>query len=259
MARLPDFGPWPHTWGGLPAFAPAGYVMYFSLPTLASVAAARRVRIGKNLSAPTRLLLAGLLAGIIWSLIFDHLATHAGFYRFAWSISGLTLWPGTIHQTPLTIRHAFNIVSIQMRRGPLINASFSRIPRHNEFVHDSWPVGPVDDWSVGGLETQGQHPHDWLKHPSQKRTGLFKPAQPERDRSLGAKTFRHRQVVLSSRLLGERERFSTLSARAARPNGGTTPTTPPADPDNTHVFALTLNFSWFGHHLLLREKCWASE
>jgi hypothetical protein len=52
-------------------------------------------------------------------------------------------------------------------------------------VLDSWPVVPVDDWSVAGLETQGQHPHDWLKHPSQKRTWLFKPARPERDRSLG--------------------------------------------------------------------------
>ncbi|MDT5355114.1 MAG: hypothetical protein QOJ56_3646 [Mycobacterium sp.] len=72
-----------------------------------------------------------------------------------------------------------------MGRGALINASFSRRPRHNEFVHDSWPVVPVDDWSVAGLETQGQHPHDWLKHPSQKRTWLFKPARPERDRSLG--------------------------------------------------------------------------
>lgn len=59
------------------------------------------------------------------------------------------------------------------------------MPRHNEVVHDSWPVVPVDDWTVAGLETQGQHPHDWLKHPSQKRTWLFKPARPERDRSLG--------------------------------------------------------------------------
>lgn len=61
----------------------------------------------------------------------------------------------------------------------------SQMPRHNEVVHDPWPVVTVDDWSVAGLETQGQHPHDWLKHPSQKRTWLFKPARPERDRSLG--------------------------------------------------------------------------
>lgn len=57
--------------------------------------------------------------------------------------------------------------------------------RHNELVLESWPVVTVDDWSVAGLEPQGQHPHDWLKHPSQKRTWLFKPARPERDRSLG--------------------------------------------------------------------------
>lgn len=66
-----------------------------------------------------------------------------------------------------------------------INASVSRVPRQNEFVLASWPVVSLDDWSVAGLETQGQHPHDWLKHPEEKRTWLFKPARPERGRSLG--------------------------------------------------------------------------
>lgn len=61
----------------------------------------------------------------------------------------------------------------------------AQMPRHNELVPDFWPVVAVDDWSVAGLETQGQHPHDWLKHPSQRRTWLFKPARSERDRSLG--------------------------------------------------------------------------
>lgn len=41
MQRLPDWGPW-HTWGGLPAFAPFGYVMYFTLPTLLTIFLARR-------------------------------------------------------------------------------------------------------------------------------------------------------------------------------------------------------------------------
>lgn len=72
-----------------------------------------------------------------------------------------------------------------MGRGAPMNTASARVPRHNESVLDSWPVVPVDDWSVAGLETQGQHPHDWLKRPSQKRTWLFKPARPERDRSLG--------------------------------------------------------------------------
>src|SRR5664279_2391976 len=67
-------------------------------------------------------------------------------------------------------RRRFIIVSIQLGRGAPINASISRMPRHNnnEFVHDSWPVVPVDDWSIAGLETQGRHPPDWLKHSSQK-------------------------------------------------------------------------------------------
>ncbi len=38
------------------------------------------------------------------------------------------------------------------------------------------------DWTIAGLEGQGQHPHDWLKNPAQARTWLFKPARPERDR-----------------------------------------------------------------------------
>lgn len=59
-----------------------------------------------------------------------------------------------------------------------------QVPRHNEVVPNAWPVVPIDDWSVAGLETQGQHAHNWLKHHSQKRTWLFKPARPARDRSL---------------------------------------------------------------------------
>lgn len=41
------------------------------------------------------------------------------------------------------------------------------------------------DWQVAGVEPQGMHAHDWLKHESRERTWLFKPARPERDRSLG--------------------------------------------------------------------------
>jgi hypothetical protein len=56
---------------------------------------------------------------------------------------------------------------------------------HNCVVPVRWSVVAADDWAVAGLESQGQHPHDWLKHPSRERTWLFKPARPERDRSLG--------------------------------------------------------------------------
>lgn len=48
-----------------------------------------------------------------------------------------------------------------------------------------WSVVPVDDWSVAGLENQGQHAHDWLRHSSgEGRTWLFKPARSARDRSM---------------------------------------------------------------------------
>lgn len=48
-----------------------------------------------------------------------------------------------------------------------------------------WDVVTIDDWSVAGIERQGRHPHDWLRHPSQPRTWLFKPARSERERSVG--------------------------------------------------------------------------
>lgn len=44
-----------------------------------------------------------------------------------------------------------------------------------------WSVVSIDDWSVAGIETQGQHEHYWYAHPSQVRTWLFKPARVERD------------------------------------------------------------------------------
>lgn len=42
---------------------------------------------------------------------------------------------------------------------------------------------PIDDWKVAGVEAQGQQEHYWYKHDSRKRTWLFKPARPERDRA----------------------------------------------------------------------------
>lgn len=49
----------------------------------------------------------------------------------------------------------------------------------------SWSIVDASSWSVAGLENQGQHPHDWLSSREHSRTWLFKPARPERDRSLG--------------------------------------------------------------------------
>lgn len=52
-------------------------------------------------------------------------------------------------------------------------------------VPDPWPVVAADDWQVAGVETQGRHRHEWLRHHSQHRTWLFKPARAHRDRSIG--------------------------------------------------------------------------
>lgn len=67
----------------------------------------------------------------------------------------------------------------------MAGAPSARNNLHNEGVQRSWPIVLVDDWSVAGLESQGRHPHNWLKHHSQQRTWLFKPARPTRDRSVG--------------------------------------------------------------------------
>jgi hypothetical protein len=45
----------------------------------------------------------------------------------------------------------------------------------------SWSVISINDWSIAGLETQGQHEHYWYTHPSRERTWLFKPARVERN------------------------------------------------------------------------------
>lgn len=50
---------------------------------------------------------------------------------------------------------------------------------------EPWAVLTIDVWTVAGVEKQGRHPHDWLRHPSQPRTWLFKPARSERERSAG--------------------------------------------------------------------------
>lgn len=62
-----------------------------------------------------------------------------------------------------------------------------RVPaRQNCAMTASWPVVNIDEWTVAGIEKQGRHPHDWLRHgPPPKRTWLFKPARPERERSGG--------------------------------------------------------------------------
>jgi hypothetical protein len=46
-------------------------------------------------------------------------------------------------------------------------------------------VVDLSDWRLAGVETQGMHAHDWLKHESRERTWLYKQVRPERDRSLG--------------------------------------------------------------------------
>lgn len=67
---------------------------------------------------------------------------------------------------------------------PQVVSSFANACRHNDLMVSFWPVESVDDWTTAGIENQGQHSHDWLRHPSRERTWLFKPARPSRDRSM---------------------------------------------------------------------------
>jgi hypothetical protein len=56
---------------------------------------------------------------------------------------------------------------------------------HTGPVTVPWPFVNIDEWTVAGVEKQGRHAHDWLRHSSRKRTWLFKPARSERQRAAG--------------------------------------------------------------------------
>lgn len=95
LAKLPAWGPFSFTWGGLPVMAAPGYVMYFGFPTLIAIAIAKRSSV---FSYPVRLLFFGLLVGTLWDAAWEILGTQVGLWRFGRAAPGLVLWPETKYQ-----------------------------------------------------------------------------------------------------------------------------------------------------------------
>jgi hypothetical protein len=77
-----------------------------------------------------------------------------------------------------------NLPGSPPRRDAMIPATDADIGRMSD-VSEPWPIVDVSAWRIAGEETQGLQPHQWLSHESRKRTWLFKPLRPERNRPLG--------------------------------------------------------------------------
>jgi hypothetical protein len=74
--------------------------------------------------------------------------------------------------------------AILPRRDAIVRATTAGMGRMSD-VSEPWPIVDVSAWRIAGEETQGLQPHQWLSHKSRKRTWLFKPLRPERNRPLG--------------------------------------------------------------------------
>jgi hypothetical protein len=103
MPRMPAWWPLNLTWGGgVPETVPLGYVSYFVIPAVVSVALARTLSARFRWRAPVTLLTTGLAAGFAWAFVYNAiLGARLGVFHYGRVIPGLALWPGTIHQYPL--------------------------------------------------------------------------------------------------------------------------------------------------------------
>lgn len=103
LPRMPSWWPLNWTWGGgVPAAVPIGYVSYFVLPALISVALARWLTTKFRWRPPIMLLTVGLIVGCLWAFFFNGImGARMGVFHYGRVIPGLALWAGTIHQYPL--------------------------------------------------------------------------------------------------------------------------------------------------------------
>jgi hypothetical protein len=103
LPRMPTWWPLNWTWGGgVPRAVPLGYVSYFVVPALISVALARRLSAQFKWRAPIVLLTVGLVVGTLWAFFNNAIiGARMGVFHYGRVIPGLALWPGTIHQYPL--------------------------------------------------------------------------------------------------------------------------------------------------------------
>jgi hypothetical protein len=103
LARMPSWWPLNLTWGGgVPQSVPLGYVSYFVIPALISVALARALNARLAWRPPIVLLTMGLVVGFLWAFLYNGvLGAQLGVFHYGRVIPGLALRPGTIHQYPL--------------------------------------------------------------------------------------------------------------------------------------------------------------
>lgn len=103
LPRMPSWWPLNMTWGGgLPAAVPPGYIGYFVLPAVIAVWVGRRLVAKFSWRRPTTLLIAGLVVGSVWALLFNGiLGAKLGVFYYGRVIEGLAIREGTKNQYPL--------------------------------------------------------------------------------------------------------------------------------------------------------------
>jgi hypothetical protein len=108
--RLPS---WPLinlTQGGLPVIAPTGYIMYFLLPAAFAVPIARRAVGRYGWREPYALLGVGLVVGMVFDGVIEtSQASFLHLWTFARTTPGLTVFPGTAAQVPVTVYLAMGL------------------------------------------------------------------------------------------------------------------------------------------------------
>jgi hypothetical protein len=110
FARLPAWGPIGLTQGGLPVIAPPGYVVYFLLPAVIAVPIARWAMRRFGWSEPTALLGVGLAVGMAFDGVIETgQASTLHLWTFARTAPGLTQFPGTVAQVPVTVYLAMGL------------------------------------------------------------------------------------------------------------------------------------------------------
>lgn len=110
FARLPAWGPIGLTQGGLPVIAPPGYVVYFLLPAVIAVPVARWAMRRFAWPEPTALLGIGLVVGMTFDVVIETgQASTLHLWTFVRTAPGLTLFPGTSAQVPVTVYLAMGL------------------------------------------------------------------------------------------------------------------------------------------------------
>ncbi len=95
LARIPPWGPFAMTSGGLPIMNPICYVFFLGIPVALSTVVAKWLARHWNANRIIALLLVGFIIGGSWDYPNQMFGIHAGWWRYARGIEGLTVNAGT--------------------------------------------------------------------------------------------------------------------------------------------------------------------